>query len=103
MRGSTVTKRRRRDLPPGAPGAPRTTMADGGTEAIPPYPEERDCGSPSAPRIFEIFSGVALHYLRQSGRAIQVFDSELTVLQGQILDLLGVPRSACAASPLSTP
>lgn len=81
----------------------RTAMADGGTEAIPIYPEERDCGSPSAPRIFEIFSGVSRHHLQQSGRTIQVFDPELTDLQGQVLDLLGVPRSAYADSPPSSP
>ena len=81
----------------------RTAMADGGTEAIPLYPEERDCGSPSAPRIFEIFSGVSRHHLQQSGRTIQVFDPELTDLQGQVLDLLGVPRSVYADSPPSSP
>ena len=79
----------------------RTAMADAGTEAIPLYPEERDCGSPSAPRVFEIFGGIARHHLRQAGKTVQVFDPELTDLQGQVLDLLGVPRSVYTASPTS--
>jgi hypothetical protein len=71
-------------------------MADAGTEAIPLYPEERDCDSPSAPRIFEIFAELSRHHLRHAGRTLEVFDLELTDLQGKVLDLLGVPRSAYA-------
>jgi len=73
----------------------RTVMAGAGTEAIPLHPKERGCGSPSAPRVFQILSGVVRHHLQQAGKNIQAFDPELgTDLQGQVLDLLGVPRSA---------
>jgi hypothetical protein len=63
---------------------------------IPLYPELRGCAAPSADRIYEIFSHVARHELRDSaGNLIQVFEPELTELQLKILDLLGIPAAAC--------
>jgi transposase len=72
----------------------RRAMAASGTASIPLYPEDRECGAPSAPRIFEIFSGLARHELVSNKRIVQTFAPELTHLQAQVLDLLEVPHSA---------
>ena len=62
---------------------------------IPVYPELRGCAAPSADRIFEIFTHVARHELRDStGALVQVFEPEFTELQLKILDLLDVPVTA---------
>ncbi len=62
---------------------------------IPACPELRGCAAPSANRIFEIFAHVTRHELRDSaGTLTQVFEPELTDLQLQILELLGVPATA---------
>ena len=62
---------------------------------IPLYPELRGCAAPSADRIFEIFAHVQRHELRDhAGNLIQAFEPELTGLQHQILQLLGVPAAA---------
>jgi len=78
----------------------RTTMKSEGLSAIPLYPELRDCPTPSAPRILEIFNGVQRHHLVDEGQIVRVFDPKLTPLQGQVLDLLHVPVDAYrSASP----
>lgn len=78
----------------------RTTMSDRRLEAIPLYPELRDCPAPSAPRILEIFNGVQRHHLVDEGKTVRVFDPKLTPLQEQVLDLLHVPAAAYrSASP----
>jgi transposase len=71
----------------------RTAMATTGTTTIALYPEDRDCAAPSASRVFEIFNGVARHHLTRAGRTIQVFNPDLTPLQSQVLDLLGVSHT----------
>ena len=76
----------------------RRAMAATGVASIPLYPEDRECGAPSAPRIFEIFSGLARHELIHNGRIVQTFDPELTPLQAQVLDLLDVPQAAYVTS-----
>jgi transposase len=69
----------------------RNAMATADLHNIPLYPELRACPAPSAPRILEIFNGIARHHLTQQGRPIQTFEPELTPLQHQILDLLDIP------------
>jgi len=76
----------------------RRAMAATGVTSIPLYPEDRECGAPSAPRIFEIFSGLARHELISGGRVVQTFAPELTPLQTQVLDLLEVPQAAYLTS-----
>jgi hypothetical protein len=61
---------------------------------IPLYPELRACPAPSAPRVLDIFTGVARHHLIDHGRVAQTFEPTLTPLQHQVLDLLGVPAGA---------
>jgi hypothetical protein len=76
----------------------RTSMKAEGLSGIPLYPELRNCPSPSAPRILEIFGDAQHHRLMSKREVVQVFDPELTELQQQVLDLLHVPASVYASS-----
>ncbi|HEY1001126.1 MAG TPA: IS1634 family transposase, partial [Streptosporangiaceae bacterium] len=73
----------------------RTAMKTAQIAKIPLYPELRGCAAPSAARIFEIFAHLARHELRDSTETlIQAFEPQLTGLQQQILELLGIPATA---------
>jgi transposase len=73
----------------------RGAMAARGLKELPLYPEGRGCSAPSAPRIFEIFSGLARqHLIGGNGEIIKTFSPELTKLQQIVLDLLGIPESS---------
>jgi transposase len=76
----------------------RTAMRDAQTRNIPLYPELRACEAPSAERIFAVFADLTRHELHRHGRLVQNFEAELTPLQQQILDLLGVPSTAYTAN-----
>lgn len=76
----------------------RTAMKDAELTGIPLYPELRDCPSPSAPRILEIFANVQRHQLVKDGQVVQVFAPELSPLQRQVLDLLHIPARAYTAA-----
>lgn len=70
----------------------RQAMASAKLKELPLYPEGRGYSAPSAPRIFEIFTGVARqHLIGPHGTVIQTFSPELTKLQEIVLDLLGIP------------
>ena len=69
----------------------RTAMRTAQVKSIPLYPELRSCPAPSAPRVLEIFNGVARHHLISDDRVVQVFEPTLTPLQHQVLGLLDVP------------
>ena len=71
----------------------RTSMAISGRKSLPLYPESRDCPSPSAPRILEIFSDAQRHHLESDGMIVKHFDPTLTSLQRDVLELLHVPAS----------
>jgi hypothetical protein len=69
----------------------RLAMTSAKLKELPLYPEERGCYAPGAPRIFEIFSGLARqHLIGPDGAVIQTFSPELTKLQQTVLDLHGV-------------
>ena len=72
----------------------RNTMRARGLRGIALYPELRNCPAPSAARVLEIFADVERHHLMSVGQLVQVFEPELTELQDQVLELLGVPPSA---------
>ena len=72
----------------------RTAMQQASTKDIPIYPELRVCEAPSAERILAVFADLTRHELHRDGRLVQTFEPELTPLQQQILDLLGVPATA---------
>lgn len=67
------------------------------TSDIPLYPELRACQAPSAERIFTVLADLTRHELHRDGKLVQTFQVELTPLQHQILDLLGVPATAYTA------
>jgi transposase len=71
----------------------RASMKEEGLSGIELYPELRNCPAPSAPRIFEIFSGVQRHRLVDDDQVIKVFEPKLTTVQEKVLDLLHVPHS----------
>ena len=71
----------------------RTSMKAAGLTGIPLYPELRDCPSPSAPRILEIFNNVQRHHLVRGENVVQTFEPELTPLQLQVLALLHIPAT----------
>jgi hypothetical protein len=73
----------------------RKAMAAANLAEIPLYPEGRGCATPSAPRIFQIFAGLARqHLIGADGSVIQTFSPELTELQQIVLELLGIPTSS---------
>jgi transposase len=72
----------------------RAAMKAANTRSIPLYPELRDCPSPSASRVLEIFTGVSRHVLRDGdGQVLKIFEPELDRLQLQVLELLDIPVS----------
>ena len=73
----------------------RHAMAGTDLDAIAAYPEHRACTAPSAERIFEIFADLASHDLHDAGGThVQTFDPQLTAIQQQLLDLIGIPQTA---------
>ena len=75
----------------------RTAMANAETAHIPLYPELRACKAPSAQRVLEVFANLSRHHLSINGRPVKTFQAELSPLQLQVLDLLGIPASAYTA------
>lgn len=71
----------------------RQAMTHRGLRQLSVYPEDRGCTAPTAARILEIFTGLARHDLHLHGQLIRTFQPELTPLQAQVLDLLGIPTS----------
>lgn len=61
---------------------------------LPIYPEQRRCKHPTTEQILRLFSLAERHTLLHNERPAQVFRPELTDIQSQTLDLLGVPETA---------
>ena len=61
---------------------------------LPLYPEQRSCKRPTTEQILRLFSLAARHTLIRGNRVAQLFPAELTDLQHQVLNLLGVPEDA---------
>jgi transposase len=71
----------------------RRAMEREGIERLPLYPEDRTCRRPSARRIIDIFAEVQRHRLVVAPEPPVELRTELTRLQRELLDLLGIPRS----------
>lgn len=69
----------------------RQAMQPHNIEELPIYPEQRQCKRPTTEQLLRLFSLAERHTLLADGHTIQVFDTELTNLQRQVLTLLGVP------------
>ena len=66
---------------------------------LPLYPEDRSCTAPTAARVFDHLAPLQRHHLIRDSHAVQTFEPQLTPLQTQLLDLLGVPASAYTSNP----
>ena len=64
---------------------------------LPLYPEQRLCKRPTTEQILRLFSLAERHTLLRDDKLVQSFPLQLTELQRQTLDLLGVPESAFLA------
>lgn len=77
----------------------RHAMTRNDIAELPLYHEQRACTAPTAARILDAFATVQRHQLTRNGHHIQVFDPQLTPLQHQLLELLGIPTSAYTNPP----
>lgn len=68
----------------------RLAMQREGLEQLPLYPEQRRCKHPTTEQVLRLFSLTERHTLRSEQRTLQVFNTDLTDLQRQVLSLLGV-------------
>jgi transposase len=64
---------------------------------IPLYPEERECRSPTARKVLDAFAALQRHHLWNGTTLERIFEPNLSLLQRQLLDLLGVPDTAYTA------
>jgi transposase len=71
----------------------RHAMARDNIEQLPLFPEQRACKQPTAARTLELFSNLTRHRLYSNRRHLKDFAPELTPLQAQVLELLGVPTA----------
>lgn len=73
----------------------RRAMERAGIEELPLYPEERICKRPTTEQVLRLFSLPERHVLLdKDGATLQVFEPQLTELQGQVIKLLGVSPQA---------
>jgi transposase len=72
----------------------RLAMQRDGVETLALYPEERQTHRPTAEQVFRLFSHTQRHLLEHDGQHMRNFEPELTPMQSQVLNLLGVPRNA---------
>jgi transposase len=66
---------------------------------LPLYPEARACTAPTATRVFDHLAQLQRHHLIRDSQAVQTFEPQLTALQAQLLELLGVPANAYTSNP----
>ena len=72
----------------------RRAMAVKGISALPLYPEDRACTTPTATRVFELLDPLCSTVVFHAGQRLTVIPPTLDPLQRQILTLLKVPCSA---------
>ena len=72
----------------------RRAMQAARLSSLPLYPETRLCRAPTTDRLLDLFRDLQRHKLYANSRCTQVFQPQLSDLQTQVLDLLGVPDSA---------
>lgn len=72
----------------------RRGMERAGLDDLPLYPEERPTRHPTAEQILRLYSLAQRQILLVDDEPAHIFAPELTPLQGQVLELLGVPATA---------
>lgn len=75
----------------------RRAMVNTGIDELPLYPEERACKTPTAARVLEILAPVSRTVVTHRDEVLVVAPPELSPLQAQLVELLGVPLSAYQA------
>jgi hypothetical protein len=73
----------------------RRAMERAGVESLPLYPEGRARRRSTARRVIDLFEDVQRHELRTGRDTAEVFITDRTCLQRQVLRLLGMPQ-ACS-------
>jgi len=68
----------------------RRAMTAAGIKSLPLYPEGRPCARPTAHRLIELFEPIQRHVLQVGDDEPQVMVTELTPVQRQVLELLGL-------------
>ena len=76
----------------------RAAMTQENITDLPLYHEDRSCTAPTAARVFNHFADVQRHHLTRDDEHVQTFEPQLTPLQQQLLDLLGMPPAAYLAT-----
>lgn len=72
----------------------RSKMKETDIPSLRLYPEARACKNPTAERIFTVFGTIQRHRLMLGDQEVKTFRDQLSPLQQQVLDLLGVSNSA---------
>ncbi len=72
----------------------RRGMQEANIESLPLYPEERRCKAPTTARVFDVLRDLRRHHLMRGATVVKTFHPELSSLQRQLLELLGVPPDA---------
>lgn len=75
----------------------RRAMHDHALEALALHPEERRTNRPTCEQVYCLFTLTQRQVLTQRGQHVTNLEPELTELQRQPPDLLGVPESAYTA------
>jgi transposase len=76
----------------------RAAMTQENITDLPLYHEDRSCTAPTAARVFDHLANVQRHHLTRDDEHVQTFEPQLTSLQQQLLDLLGMPPGAYLAT-----
>ena len=71
----------------------KRAMMAAGIRRLPLYPEARESATPSAALLLSVFEDLQQHYLFDHDALVQTFPPELTTLQRQILELLGIKQT----------
>lgn len=80
----------------------RHAMTADKIDALPLYPEDRDCRAPTAARVFEVLDPLTRTTVRHRDRVLAVTDPTLTPLQQRLLGLLGTPLAAYDRPAMTT-
>ena len=60
------------------------------SESIPIYHERKECESPTADRLLSIFNNVQFHMILNHGKVDEVFQPEISGIQGKILKMMEI-------------
>jgi transposase len=77
----------------------RAAMGRAGLDDLPIYPEERRSPHPTAEQVFRLFALPQRQTLLCDSDVVRTFEPELTPLQLQVLELMGVPSEVYRSVP----